>query len=69
MGAVIVAWLTLGHYTVGSVLPFLPAAVQHINVGVLALLANIIVCAAVSAGTRGHTQKSAKAPSEVPAGV
>ncbi|MDQ6754962.1 MAG: hypothetical protein M3017_16580 [Actinomycetota bacterium] len=49
------AWLTLGHYTVGSVLPFLPAPAQHINVGVLALLANIVVCVGVSAITGRRT--------------
>ena len=35
-GAVIVAWLTLGKCTVGAVLPFLPASLHHLNVGVLA---------------------------------
>ncbi len=64
VGAVIVAWLTLGHYTVGSVLTFLPAPVQHINVGVLALLANIIVCVGVSAITGRRSQKSDRSPVE-----
>ena len=52
VGAVIVAILTLGGFTVGQVLPFLPASLGHLNVGVLALLANIIVTAVVSALTK-----------------
>jgi SSS family solute:Na+ symporter len=52
VGTVVVAVLTLGNYTVGAVLPFLPAALHHLNVGVLGLLANLVVCAVVSAATR-----------------
>ncbi len=54
VGAVIVAWLTLGKFTVGAVLPFLPEPLRHLNVGVLALLANIIVTAVVSWATRSQ---------------
>jgi solute:Na+ symporter, SSS family len=52
VGAVIVTVLTLGHYSVGAVLPFLPSSLHHLNVGVLALVANILVCAIVSILTR-----------------
>jgi SSS family solute:Na+ symporter len=52
IGALIVAVLTIGGYSVGDVLPFLPAALHHLNVGVLALLANIVVCLLVSVVTR-----------------
>lgn len=52
VGAVIVTVLTLGHYSVGTVLPFLPSSLHHLNVGVLALVANILVCAIVSILTR-----------------
>ena len=55
VGAVIVAVLTLGNYSVGSVLPFLPSTMHHLNVGVLALTANVIVCAIVSLLTRQKT--------------
>ena len=58
VGAVIVAVLTLGHYSVGSVLPFLPTSWHHLNVGVLALAANIIVCAVVSLLTRQNATTS-----------
>jgi solute:Na+ symporter, SSS family len=53
-GVVIVAWLTLGGYTVGSVLPFLPSALHHLNVGIVALVANVVVCALVSLVTPGE---------------
>ena len=52
VGVLVVAWLTLGGYTTGDVLPFLPASLEHLNVGVVALVANIVVTAAVSALTR-----------------
>ena len=48
VGTVIVAVLTLGKYSTGGVLPFLPSAMHHLNVGVIALVANIIVCTVVS---------------------
>ena len=54
VGVAVVAVLTLGGLTVGDVLPFLPAALHHLNVGVIALAANVVVCAAVSAATRGR---------------
>lgn len=62
VGAVIVGWLTLGNYTTGSVLPFLPAGLHHLNVGVLALVANIIVCAAVSVVTRSPSPSGPPGP-------
>ena len=42
VGPVIVTVLTMGRYSVGSVLPFLPSSLRHLNVGVLALAANIV---------------------------
>ena len=52
VGAGVVAWLTLGGFTVGQVLPFLPSSFGHLNVGVIALIANIVVTLVVSALTR-----------------
>lgn len=66
VGAVIVAVLTLGHYSVGSVLPFLPSSMHHLNVGVLALIANIIVCTVVSFLTRQQT--TTRTPEKVTVG-
>lgn len=69
VGAIIVAWLTLGHYSVGNIMPFLPEPVQHINVGIPALLANIIVCVAVSAATKGRTGPAEPVPAQGPTTV
>ena len=54
VGVAVVAVLTLDGLTVGDVLPFLPAALHHLNVGVIALAANVVVCAVVSAVTRAR---------------
>ncbi|MDU0315798.1 sodium:solute symporter family protein [Phycicoccus sp. M110.8] len=63
-GTVVVAWLTLGEHTVGDVFPFVPTSWEHLNVGIVALLANIVVCAAVSAGTRSTVGATAAEPVE-----
>jgi SSS family solute:Na+ symporter len=51
-GAVVVGWLTLAHKTTGDLLPFLPPSWHHLNVGMPALVINIIVMIIVSAVTR-----------------
>jgi SSS family solute:Na+ symporter len=53
VGAAVVAWLTLGSYT----LPFLPSALQHLNVGVVALVLNTAVTITVSYATRRSTRE------------
>ncbi|NHN56016.1 sodium:solute symporter family protein [Calidifontibacter sp. DB0510] len=53
VGAAIVTWLTIGKLTTGDVLPFLPSGLHHLNVGMVALVANVIVMAIVSAVTGG----------------
>lgn len=68
VGAVIVTWLTLGKHTVGDVLPFLPSALHHLNVGIVALVANIVVCAIVSAFTRGSEDRSRETAGFAPVG-
>jgi SSS family solute:Na+ symporter len=60
-GTVVVAWLTLGEHSVGDVFPFVPSTWEHLNVGIVALLANIVVCAAVSAATRQTSRTTADA--------
>lgn len=52
VGAAVVTWLTLGKITVGKVLPFLPGSLHHLNVGIVALAANIVTCAIVSLATQ-----------------
>jgi SSS family solute:Na+ symporter len=52
VGAAVVAWLTLGGMTTGDLLPFLPQSWHHLNVGMPALVLNVIVLVIVSAATR-----------------
>lgn len=65
VGVAVVAWLTLGKYTVGEILPFLPAAMGHLNVGIVALVLNVLVTAGVSALTRSETDEADRDPSAV----
>jgi SSS family solute:Na+ symporter len=51
-GVVVAAVLTFTHATVGSLIPGLPQAIQDINVGIIALVANVVVLVVVSAATR-----------------
>ncbi len=52
VGVGVAAWLTFSHASVGSLMPFLPQAIKDLNVGIIALIANIVVLAVVSAATR-----------------
>lgn len=52
VGVGVAAWLTFSHASVGSLMPFLPQAIKDFNVGIIALVANIVVLAVVSAFTR-----------------
>lgn len=65
VGVVVVAVLTLGGLAVGDVLSFLPGSLHHLDVGVIALVANVVVCAAVPAATR--QRPGAPVPAEPPA--
>jgi SSS family solute:Na+ symporter len=60
VGVATVAAVTLTHSTIKTLLPFLPAEMNDINVGFVALALNILVTAAVSMATR-----SAAAPAAV----
>jgi len=52
VGACSVAAITLTHSTIGGLLPFLPDALKDLNVGLVALLLNVVVTALVSIATR-----------------
>ena len=54
VGVAIVAYFSLGHESLGKLLPGLPDMVKDINVGVVALVANLVVLAVVSAVTAGR---------------
>lgn len=60
VGVATVAVITLNHITIRTLLPFLPPAMNDINVGFVALALNAIVTAGVSMATR-----SAAAPAPV----
>jgi SSS family solute:Na+ symporter len=52
VGVVVAAILTFTHATIGSFLPDLPEVMRDLNVGIIALVANVIVLVVVSALTR-----------------
>lgn len=52
VGVAAVAYISLSHSSIGQLLPFLPAGARDINVGIVALILNIVVLVAVSLATR-----------------
>ncbi|MBU6491216.1 MAG: sodium:solute symporter [Burkholderiales bacterium] len=52
VGVLAVVGISMTHSTIGKLLPFLPASMQDINVGFVALILNIIVTIVVSAATQ-----------------
>jgi solute:Na+ symporter, SSS family len=55
VGAVVAAVLSFTHATIGSLFPALPQAIRDLNVGIIALAANIVALVAVSAVSRPRT--------------
>ncbi len=51
VGVAVAAWLTFTHATLGTLLPFLPQWVKDLNVGIVALVLNVVVLVVVSAAT------------------
>lgn len=51
-GVVTVAYISLSGSTVGTLFPFLPQAIQDFNVGIIAMIVNVIVLVIVSLVTR-----------------
>jgi SSS family solute:Na+ symporter len=60
VGVATVVAVTLSHSTIATLAPFLPTAIQDINVGFLALILNIIAAAIVTLITRTAMAPSAK---------
>jgi SSS family solute:Na+ symporter len=52
-GVLTVAYVTVSKVTVATLFPSLPAVIKDLNVGVIALLINVVVMLAASAATRG----------------
>ena len=55
VGSAVAAVLTFTHATIGSLFPALPEAIRDLNVGIIALAANIVALVVVSAVTRPRT--------------
>src|SRR5580658_10204721 len=55
VGAVVGAVVSFTHATVGSLFPVLPQAIRDLNVGIIALAANIVALTVVSAVSRPRT--------------
>jgi SSS family solute:Na+ symporter len=55
-GVVITTVLTFTHTTMGSWFPGLPEAIRDLNIGIVALVANVVVMVVVSAATRSRAQ-------------
>jgi solute:Na+ symporter, SSS family len=53
-GVATVVYFTLAHETIGRLMPGLPDVVKDINVGVVALIVNVVVLTVVSAATAGR---------------
>ena len=60
VGVATVAYLTLTKATVGTLIPFLPLPLQDVNVGIVAMVLNLIALAAVSAVTRSSVSVRAE---------
>lgn len=59
-GAVVTSILTFTHTTIGTLLPDLPQVIKDLNVGIIALVANIVVLVLVSAATRRPAEALAR---------
>ena len=57
-GVATVAAVSLTHTTIATLFPGLPAAMQELNVGLIALAVNVIVLAVVGVGERLATARS-----------
>ncbi|MFY0542872.1 sodium:solute symporter family protein [Brevibacillus sp. H7] len=52
-GVATVAYITISKSTIGTLFPSLPQAVQDLNVGIIALIINVVVMSVVSLATKG----------------
>jgi solute:Na+ symporter, SSS family len=59
-GVATVAYITITGSTVGSLFPFLPQAIKDFNVGIIAMIINIVILVAVSLATKPLAVTSGK---------
>jgi SSS family solute:Na+ symporter len=62
VGVLTVAAISLTHVTIGGLFPSLPAAIRDLNVGIVALVVNVVVMVLVSLATRRATAESRAFP-------
>ncbi len=62
VGVAVVAYVTLAHSTFVSLLPFLPAKANEVNIGFAALILNVLAATAVSLATRPAAVAAASRP-------
>jgi len=60
VGVAVVSYVIVAKRSVGSLMPFLPDWAANLNVGIVALIANLVALAGVSAVTRGARPSSAR---------
>jgi SSS family solute:Na+ symporter len=60
VGVAVVSYVIVAKRSVGSLMPFLPDWAANLNVGIVALIANLVALAIVSAVTRGARPSSAR---------
>ncbi len=63
-GAILVTWVTVSKDAASSVTGLLPAALQHVSAGIIALVVNIVVTVLVSLVTRRSRPAVAPTPGE-----
>jgi SSS family solute:Na+ symporter len=59
-GVATVAYITISASTVGTLFPFLPQAIKDFNVGIIAMIVNVVVLVVVSLVTKPVTVTSSK---------
>jgi SSS family solute:Na+ symporter len=59
-GVLTVAYITISGSTIGSLFPFLPQAIKDFNVGIIAMIVNVVVLVVVSLVTKTVTVTSSK---------
>jgi SSS family solute:Na+ symporter len=61
VGAAVAVVVTFTHPTIGSLFPALPEAIRDLDVGIVALAANIVALVVVSAASRPRTVSTGSA--------
>jgi SSS family solute:Na+ symporter len=60
VGVATVAYITISKSTIGTLFPSLPQGIQDINVGIIALILNLVAMTIVSLATKGDVSAGDK---------